>query len=158
MSETVALPPVPGERIRRAPYVLYLRTQYASKAWREVAAPYWPAARAWRDELEGRSSHRGRVTDFAAWQRLRQGKPSAFEEYNRARCRALDAPTDHPEDLAAKIQIVAEMLGLLDPREVRDPFGLGGCAEPTLADRLFAALWRDAHNVRRRFEAMKGSR
>jgi hypothetical protein len=37
-------------------------------------------------------------------------------------------------------------------RTVRDS------GEPNLADLLMAALWRDAHGVRRRFDAMKGSR
>jgi hypothetical protein len=157
MSEAFTLPAAPGDRIRSAPYVLSLRTQHASKAWREVAAPYWPAARAWRAELEGRTEHRGRVADFAAWRRLRQGQPSAFAAYDLARRKVMDAPSDHPENLASKTQIVAEMLGLMDPRNVAHG-SVRDRGEPTLADLLMAALWRDAHNVRRRFDDLKGSR
>jgi hypothetical protein len=158
VSEASALPPVPGDRIRREPYALYLRTQYASKAWREVATPYAAAARAWRAELRGRTADCGRVADFAAWRRLRLGQPSTFQAYDEARCRVLNAPTSHAENLAAKIQIVAEMLGLMDPREVMHPFARSPGAEPTRADLLMGALWRDAHNVARRFDDLKGSR
>ncbi len=158
MSEAHSLPPLPGDRIRSEPYVLSLRTQYASKAWRAVAAPYWPAAQAWRAELAGRERQWTRVIDFAAWRRLRHGQPSTFEAYDQARRRAMNAPTDHPEDLAAKIQIVAEMLGLMDPRAVCCSYAGDLSGEPTLADLLMGALWRDAHNVRRRFAELKGSR
>lgn len=158
MSEARSLPAAPGDRIRSAPYVLSLRTQHACKAWRTVAAPYYPAAKAWRDELAGRTAAFGRVADFATWQRLRQGQPTNFEAYDRARCAVMNAPTDHPEDLAAKIQIVAEMLGLMDPSTVFYARPCPDGAAPSPADLLMAALWRDAHHVRRRFTELKGSR
>src|SRR5437868_3305638 len=100
MSEPHALPAPPGDRLRVEPYRISLRTQYASPAWRAVAAPYYEAARAWRDELRGCGGHwkNWRVVSFQAWQRLRQGKPDTFAAYDAARAKVLDTPTDHPED------------------------------------------------------------
>jgi hypothetical protein len=148
------LPESPGSNIRVEPYRISVRTQYASPAWRAVAKPYYEAAKAWRAELNGGDGYRPSVVSFGTWKRLREGKPSAFAAYDQARARVMDQPTDHPEDLAHKIQIAAEILGVADPRTVEhcwsEDVPPGGW---TLADKVFAVLWRDAHNVRRGVEA-----
>jgi hypothetical protein len=149
------LPAAPGDRIRVEPYRISLRTQYARPEWRAVASAYTDAAQAWRRELNGYDywSNRG-VVSFECWRRLRDGQPETFAAYEDARTRAIAQPTDHPRDLADKIQLVAEVLGVADPRQVGncwpEDVPAGGW---TLADRLFAILWNDAHNVARRVEA-----
>jgi hypothetical protein len=149
------LPEAPGANIRVEPYRISVRLQHASPAWRAVAKPYYEAAKAWRTELHGYEHWNDRgVVSFGSWRRLRNGEPAAFAAYEEARVKVIAQPTDHPEDLADKIQIVAEILGVADPRKVShcwsEDVPEGGW---TLADRLFAILWKDAHGVRRRVEA-----
>jgi hypothetical protein len=158
------LPDAPGANIRVEPCCLSVRLQHASPAWRAVGKAYEAAAQAWRDELAGGDRFNRRVASFETWRRLRRGEPSTFSAYNEARAKVISHPVEHPEDLAAKIQMVAEVLGVADPRRVgscwRKDVPEGGW---TLADTLFAVLWNDAHNGRRRVEvdrakAKKGKR
>jgi hypothetical protein len=149
------LPEPLGDRIRVEPYRMSLRTQYAPPEWRAMANDYYAAARAWRVELQGYDRpNEARTVSFASWKRLREGKPQAFEAYDQARKRALDTPTDNAGDLAHKIQIAAEILGVADPWTVDRPWAEdippGGW---TLADKVFAALWRDARAVCKRMDA-----
>lgn len=115
MSEARSLPAAPGDRIRSAPYVLSLRTQHACKAWRTVAAPYWPAAKAWRDELAGRFAASGRVADFATWRRLRQGQPSNFDAYRFAAIQLLKAWAPDSTELREQMRLAAALAGVPDP-------------------------------------------
>jgi hypothetical protein len=160
MTDQRRLPAPPGDRIRAEPYKISLRTQYASPAWRAVAKPYYEAAKAWRAELCGHEGYYDtrRVVSFETWQRLRQGRPSTFAAYDAARAKALDAPTDHPEDVADKIALAAELLGVADPWLVNHPCDKTPEGGWTLADKMFGVLYRDACAVAKRAATTRGGK